>query len=158
MAYRYMIARASTRSVNETPLAEHGVVADWIAQSRIEIDAGRMLVLEAAHKMDCQNAKAAMAEIAMSKIYVPNMALKVLDRAMQTHGGGGICQDFPLARIWAYLRTTRIADGPDEAHIAQLARIELRNAKAMVDKIEAQGEALDKLATLDKAGNCRPRL
>lgn len=153
-----MIARATARMVNETSLAEHGVIADWIARSRIEIDAGRMLVLEAAHKMDCQNAKAAMAEIAMSKIYVPNMALQVLDKAMQTHGAGGICSDFPLARIWAYLRTTRIADGPDEAHIAQLARIQLRSAEATISKLSAQDETVDKLAAMYKTGRARPRL
>lgn len=83
-----------------------------------------MLVLNAAAKIDRFNAKVAMAEIAMAKIYVPTMALGVLDRAIQVHGAGGICQDFPLSRIWAYLRTTRIADGPDEAHVAQLARLE----------------------------------
>lgn len=126
-----MIARANSRQINGSPLSNQGVIADWIARSRIEIDAGRMLVLDAADKIDRGNAKLAMAEIAMSKIFVPNMALTVLDRAIQTHGAGGICQDFPLARIWAYLRTTRIADGPDEAHVAQLARLESRGAKAL---------------------------
>jgi acyl-CoA dehydrogenase len=123
-----MIARANSRHIDRWPLSKQGVIADWIARSRIEIDAGRMLVLDAADKIDRGNAKLAMAEIAMSKIHVPNVALAVLDRAIQTHGGGGICQDFPLARIWCYLRTTRIADGPDEAHVAQLARLESKKS------------------------------
>ncbi|ETI27242.1 hypothetical protein G647_09925 [Cladophialophora carrionii CBS 160.54] len=127
----YLIARANKRMAHEAPLANKGVVADWIARSRIEIDAARLLVLNAADKIDSGNAKDAMSEIAMAKIYVPNVALAVLDRAIQTHGAAGLCQDFPLARIWTYLRTVRIADGPDEAHAAQLARTENKRHRNM---------------------------
>lgn len=120
----YMIARVHQRSPQGKLLAEQGVIQSWIAQSRIDIDAGRLLVCNAADMLDRGNAKSAMVELAVVKIMVPNAALAVLDRAMQAHGGGGLCQDFPLAKTWAYLRTTRLADGPDEAHAAQLARIE----------------------------------
>jgi acyl-CoA dehydrogenase len=119
-----MIARANTRFPFGKPLAEQGVVLDWIAKSRIEIDSSRLMVLNCADKIDKGDAKFARSEIGMCKILVPNMACTVLDRAIQAHGGGGICQDFPLARIWSYLRTTRLADGPDEAHVMQLGKSE----------------------------------
>lgn len=122
----YMIARVHQRTAQGKLLAEQGVIQDWIAKSRIDIDAGRLLVCNAADMLDRGDAKSAMVELAICKIMVPNMACAVLDRAMQAHGAGGLCQDFPLAKIWAYLRTTRLADGPDEAHAAQLARIENR--------------------------------
>jgi acyl-CoA dehydrogenase len=86
--------------VHGAPLADKGLIAAWIAQSRIEIDAARLLILNAADKTDKGNAKEAMSEIAMAKIYVPNVALAVLDKAIQTHGAAGLSQDFPLARIW----------------------------------------------------------
>lgn len=120
----YMIARVHQRTAQGVLLADQGVIKDWIAKSRIEIDAGRLVVCNAADMLDRGEAKEAIVELAICKIMVPNLACAVLDRAMQAHGAGGLCQDFPLAKMWAYLRTTRIADGPDEAHAAQLARIE----------------------------------
>jgi acyl-CoA dehydrogenase len=120
----YMIARVHQRQAQGKLLSEQGVIQDWIAKSRIDIDAGRLLVCNAADMLDRGDAKSAMVELAICKIMVPTMACNVLDRAMQAHGAGGLCQDFPLAKMWAYLRTTRLADGPDEAHAAQLARIE----------------------------------
>jgi acyl-CoA dehydrogenase len=117
--------------VHGAPLADKGLIAAWIAQSRIEIDAARLLILNAADKIDKGNAKEAMSEIAMAKIYVPNVALAVLDKAIQTHGAAGLSQDFPLARIWTYLRTVRLADGPDEAHAAQLAKTENKRHPGM---------------------------
>jgi acyl-CoA dehydrogenase len=102
-----------------------------MAQSRLEIEAGRLLVLNAADKIDRTDAKGAMKDISMAKIYVPNMALGVIDRAIQAHGAAGVCQDFPLARMWAHMRTIRIADGPDEVHLDQLGRVELRRVKEL---------------------------
>jgi len=127
----YMIARVHQRQAQGKMLSEQGVIQDWIAKSRIEIDAGRLLVCNAADMIDRGDSKSALVELAICKIMVPNMACAVLDRAMQAHGAGGLCQDFPLAKIWAYLRTTRIADGPDEAHAAQLARIENKRHKEL---------------------------
>jgi acyl-CoA dehydrogenase len=112
-------------------LSQHGTILDWVAKSRIEIDAGRLLVLNAADKIDRSDAKGAMKDISMAKIYVPSMALGVIDRAIQAHGAAGICQDFPLARMWAHMRTIRIADGPDEVHMNQLGRIEMRRVKEL---------------------------
>jgi acyl-CoA dehydrogenase len=112
-------------------LSQHGTILDWVAKSRIEIDAGRLLVLNAADKIDRSDAKGAMKDIAMAKIYVPSMALGVIDRAIQAHGAAGVCQDFPLARMWAHMRTIRIADGPDEVHMNQLGRIETRRVKEL---------------------------
>jgi acyl-CoA dehydrogenase len=112
-------------------LSEHGSILEWIAKSRIEIDAGRLLVLNAAHKIDTSDAKGALKDISMAKIYVPSMSCTVIDRAVQAHGAGGVCQDFPLARMWANQRTLRIADGPDEVHLNQLGRIESRKVKEL---------------------------
>jgi acyl-CoA dehydrogenase len=103
----YMIARAHQRRAQGKLLADQGVIQNWIAQSRIDIDAGRLVVCNAADMLDRGDAKSAMVELAICKVYVPNMACAVLDRAMQTHGAGGLSQDFPLAKTWAYLRTTR---------------------------------------------------
>lgn len=96
------------------PLAEHGVLLEWVARARIEIDASRLIVLNAAIKIDQKDAKFALREIAEAKIKVPQVALEVIDRAIQAHGAMGVCQDTPLASMWAHLRTLRIADGPDE--------------------------------------------
>lgn len=103
----------------------HGSVMDAVAKSRIEIDAGRALVLKAAESIDRGGAKAALKEIAMAKVYVPEMTCRVIDRAIQAHGAGGIGQDFPLAYMYAASRTLRIADGPDEVHLLQIAKSEL---------------------------------
>lgn len=126
-ALRYMIRRANdpNRKTFNKMLKEHGTILEWIARSRLEIDAGRLLVLAAAHKIDAVGAKGALTEISKAKIECPNVCLRVCDRAMQVHGAEGLSQDTPLARIWAHNRTLRIADGPDEVHINQLARREM---------------------------------
>ena len=124
-ALEAMCARVKTRATFGKPLAEQGVIMEWIADSRIEIDQARLLTMKAAAMMDAAGNKAARAEIAMIKVVAPNMALRVLDRAIQAHGGAGVCGDFELAAAWAHARTLRLADGPDEVHRAAIARIEL---------------------------------
>ncbi len=119
-------ARAKERIAFGKPLAEQGVVIDVIARSRIEIEQARLLTLKAADVMDKHGNKAARAEIAMIKVVAPNMALDVIDRAVQAHGGGGVSGDFGLAYAWAHSRTLRLADGPDEVHRAAVAKGELR--------------------------------
>ena len=119
-------ARAKDRTAFGKTLAEQGVVVDTIARSRIEIEQARLLTLKAADMMDKVGNKAARAEIAMIKVVAPNMALDVIDRAVQVHGGGGVAQDFGLAYAWAHSRTLRLADGPDEVHRAAIAKGELR--------------------------------
>jgi acyl-CoA dehydrogenase len=125
-----MCARVTARVAFGKPLAEQGVIGEWIADSRIEIDQARLLVLHAAEKMDASGNKAARAEIAMIKIVAPNMALRVIDRAIQAHGGAGVAEDFGLAHLYAGARTLRLADGPDEVHRAALAKLELRRQGA----------------------------
>jgi acyl-CoA dehydrogenase len=121
-----MCKRARERSAFGHKLSEHGVIRQYIADSRIEIDQARLLTLKAAHMMDTVGNKAARAEIGMIKVVAPNMALRVIDRAIQVHGGAGVSQDFGLASSWAWARSLRIADGPDEVHRDQIARLELR--------------------------------
>jgi acyl-CoA dehydrogenase len=121
-----LCARAKSRVAFGKPIAEQGVVLDAIARSRMEIEQARLLTLKAAHMMDTVGNKAARAEIAMIKVVAPNMALEVIDRAVQVHGGGGVCEDFGLSYAWAHSRTLRLADGPDEVHRAALAKLELR--------------------------------
>lgn len=139
-ALEYMIARANDtdRKTFGKTLSEHGVILEWIARSRIEIDAARFLVLNAADMIDRTDAKGAMKQIAMAKISVPNMTLAVIDRAVQAHGAAGVSQDFPLARMWAHVRTLRIADGPDEVHLNQLGRTENTRAKEIVARLERE--------------------
>ncbi|KAK3378535.1 acyl-CoA dehydrogenase/oxidase [Podospora didyma] len=119
-------------------LREHGVILEWVAKSRIEIDAARLIVLNAAVKMDEQGPKAALTEIAQAKVLVPQMALTVIDRAVQSFGGAGVSQDTPLANMWAQIRTLRLADGPDEVHLQQMGRNENRRGKAVANKINSQ--------------------
>lgn len=141
IALEWMIARLNDeRKVPfGKPLREHGVLIEWVARSRMEIDAARLVVLNASIKIDNGDAKAALVEIAESKILTPNMALAVIDRAVQAHGAMGVCQDTPLASSWAHLRTLRIADGPDEVHLNQLGRRENRaRAQECIDRIQNQ--------------------
>ena len=107
------------------PLAEQGVVRETIAQCRIEIEQARLITLMAADRMDKRGNKAARAEISMIKVAAPNMALAVIDRAIQAHGAAGVSPDFALAAAWAHSRTLRLADGPDAVHIRAIARHEL---------------------------------
>jgi acyl-CoA dehydrogenase len=120
-----MCRRASSRVAFGKTLAEQGTVRDAIARSRIEIDQARLLVMAAARAIDEGGAKAARKQIAMIKVVAPSMTLAVIDRAIQIHGGAGVCQDFPLAKAWAGVRTLRLADGPDEVHLEAIAKQEL---------------------------------
>jgi len=124
-ALEIMCERVQSRVAFGKPLAEQGTIRADIANSRIEIEQARLLTLKAAHMMDTVGNKAARAEIAMIKIVAPNVALKVLDRAIQAHGGAGVSDDTFLAAAWAGVRTLRLADGPDEVHAESIARFEL---------------------------------
>ncbi len=124
-ALELMCERVLSRTAFGKPLAEQGTIRADIARSRIEIDQARLLTLEAAHKMDTAGNKAARREIAMIKVVAPNVALAVIDRAIQAHGGAGVSQDTFLAGAWAMIRTLRIADGPDEVHVESIAKLEL---------------------------------
>jgi acyl-CoA dehydrogenase len=117
--------RATSRVAFGRPLAAQGVVREWLALSRMEIEQARLLVLKTAWLLDTVGAKGAQTEIAAIKVVVPRMAQQVLDRAIQLHGGGGVSADFPLAQMWAGIRTLRLADGPDEVHLRTVGRREL---------------------------------
>ena len=129
-ALETLIQRGMSRSAFGKPLVEHGVNRHWIAESRMEIDQARLLTLHAARMMDQVGNKAARAEIAMIKVVAPNVALKVIDRAIQMCGGGGVSQDFHLAMAYAHSRTLRLADGPDEVHRETVAKMELKKYAA----------------------------
>jgi len=118
--------RALSRTAFGKTIAEQGVTRQWIAESRMEIDQSRLLTLYAAHMMDTVGNKEARREIAMIKVVAPKMAQKLVDRAIQVHGAGGVSQDFPLAYAYARTRTMRIVDGPDAVHEEAVARLELR--------------------------------
>ncbi len=124
-ALELMCKRASARVAFGKTVAQQTVTQERIAEARIMIEQARLLTLKAAWMMDVAGNKAAKAEIAMIKVVAPNMALQVIDWAMQVHGGAGMCQDFPLAYAWAHARTLRFADGPDEVHRNAIAKIEL---------------------------------
>jgi acyl-CoA dehydrogenase len=125
-ALETMCKRVQSRVAFGKPLAEQGTIRADIAKSRIEIDQARLLTLATAYKMDIEGNKAARAEISMIKVVAPNVALQVLDRAIQAHGGTGVSQDTFLAEAWAHVRTLRLADGPDEVHLETVAKLELR--------------------------------
>jgi acyl-CoA dehydrogenase len=128
VALEKMCARVLSRNAFGKRLAEQGVIREWIADSRIEIDQARLLTLNAAEKMDRFGNKAARMEIAQIKVVAPNVALRVVDRAIQAHGAAGVSKDFGLAHMWAGLRTLRLADGPDEVHRATISKMELLKA------------------------------
>ena len=128
-ALETMCKRVQSRVAFGKPLAEQGTIRAGIAESRMEIEQARLLTLKAAHMMDTVGNKAARVEIAMIKIVTPNVALRVLDRAIQAHGGAGVSQDTFLASSWAMVRTLRLADGPDEVHAESIAKWELAKNK-----------------------------
>ena len=125
-ALETLCQRAISRTAFSKTIAEHGVTRHWIAESRMEIDQARLLTMHAARMMDEVGNKAARAEIAMIKVVAPNVAQKVVDRAIQVCGGGGVSQDFHLAYAYARARAIRLADGPDEVHRETVAKMELR--------------------------------
>ncbi|KAK7935777.1 hypothetical protein PG985_001272 [Apiospora marii] len=146
-ALEWMLMRINDPS--KTPfkkqLREHGVILEWVAKSRIEIDAARLIVLNAAVKMDDLGPKATLKEIAEAKVLVPQTALTVIDRAVQAFGGAGVSQDTPLANMWAQIRTLRLADGPDEVHLQQLGRNENKRGKEVTQKIGGQKQKTEQL-------------
>lgn len=126
-ALELMITRAKSRVAFGKPIAQQGVVMHAIAESRAEIEQARLLVLKTAHMMDTVGNKIARKEISMIKVVAPNMATRVIDRAIQIHGGGGVTSDFPLSYAYGYARALRLADGPDEVHNMSVAKLELRD-------------------------------
>jgi acyl-CoA dehydrogenase len=125
-ALELMCRRVKGRVAFGRPLAEQGVIGEWIAESRVRIEQARLLVLKTAWLMDTVGNRGAHTEIQAIKIAVPSMAEWVIDKAIQAHGAGGVSQDFPLAALWASARSLRLADGPDEVHKRSLAHRELK--------------------------------
>ena len=125
-ALELLCKRAQSRVAFGRPVSDNANIRDWIAEARIDIEMIRLLTLKTAYLMDTVGNKAAQVEIAAIKVAAPNIALKIVDRAIQVHGAGGVTEDFPLAGFWAHLRTLRLADGPDEVHMRAIARQELR--------------------------------
>jgi len=125
-ALEAMCDRVQRRVAFGRALAEQGTIRADIAESRMEIEQARLLTMKAAYLMDTVGNKAARGEIAMIKVVVPRMALRVLDRSIQAHGAAGVCDDFPMAMMWAHSRTIRLADGPDEVHREAIAKLELK--------------------------------
>ena len=126
-ALQLMVKRSMVRAPFGKELARQGVIQEWIAQARIDIEQARLLVLKAAWIIDNQGAKAARKEIAAIKVAVPRMAESIINNAIQAHGGAGVSHDTPLAAMYAGIRTLRIVDGPDEVHLRDIARLELKN-------------------------------
>jgi acyl-CoA dehydrogenase len=131
-ALELMCRRAAERVTFGRPLADRANIQDWIAEARIDIEQTRLLTLKAAWMMDTVGNKAARTEIAAIKVAAPAMALRIVDRAIQVHGGAGVTDDFPLAWAWAHLRTLRLADGPDEVHKRAIAKFELAKYRKAV--------------------------
>ena len=125
-ALEIMCRRVQSRVAFGKPIAEQGTIRADIAKSRMEIEQARLLTLAAAHKMDTAGNKAARAEISMIKVVAPNVALQVIDRAIQAHGAAGVSQDMILAESWAHVRSLRLADGPDEVHMESIAKLEFK--------------------------------
>ncbi|KAG0609553.1 hypothetical protein M758_8G193400 [Ceratodon purpureus] len=126
-----MVKRATQRKAFGKTLAQHGSFAHMLAKSRLDIEQTRLLVLNAAHQLDLHGNKVAKGAIAMAKVAAPNTALRVLDNAIQVHGGGGVSSDFPLSHLWAGARTLRLADGPDEVHLGTIAKLELQRVSRL---------------------------
>ena len=126
-ALELMVNRAKSRVAFGKKISEQGVVMHAIAESRAEIEQARLLVLKTAHMMDTVGNKLARKEISMIKVIAPNMAARIIDRAIQVHGGGGVTSDFPLAYAYGHARSLRLADGPDEVHRMSVAKLELRD-------------------------------
>jgi acyl-CoA dehydrogenase len=135
-----MIDRAQSRVTFGEPVANRANVQDWVAESRIDIEMARLLTLKAAHLMDTVGNKHARIEIAAIKVVAPNVATRVVDRAIQIFGGGGVSDDFPLAKMYAGVRTLRLADGPDEVHRMTIARQEIRRRAVETGRMPAKGE------------------
>jgi alkylation response protein AidB-like acyl-CoA dehydrogenase len=129
-ALELMCTRALARTTFGRPIAEQGVVQDWIAESRVRLEQARLLVLKAAWLMDTVGNKGAHTEIQAIKITVPSTVEWIIDKAIQTYGAAGVSQDTPLAALWAGSRTLRLADGPDEVHKRSLARRELKRYRS----------------------------
>ena len=146
-ALEWMVARMndSSRKTFGKQLNEHGVLLERLARSRLEIDAARLVVLNAAMKIDEVGAKSALKEIAEAKVMAPEVVLAVIDRAIQAFGGAGVSQDTPLANMWAQSRTLRIVDGPDEVHLQQMGKNENKRGKDVRAKIAMQAEATERL-------------
>ncbi|MGV0698561.1 acyl-CoA dehydrogenase family protein [Mycolicibacter sinensis] len=125
-ALELLCRRAQSRVTFGKPVSDNANIRDWIAEARIDIEMIRLLTLKAAYLMDTVGNKAAQVEIAAIKVAAPEIALRIVDRAIQVHGAGGVTEDFPLAGFWAHLRTLRLADGPDEVHKRAIARQELK--------------------------------
>jgi acyl-CoA dehydrogenase len=134
-AFDLMCERAHARTTFGRPLARQGVIREWIAESRIEIEQARLLVLKTAWLMDKAGNKGARIEISAIKVAAPGVAVRVIDRAIQIHGGGGVSNDFPLASMYAGARTLRIADGPDEVHKLSIARRELARYEPQLEPV-----------------------
>jgi acyl-CoA dehydrogenase len=134
-AFDLMCERAHQRVTFGKPLARQGVIREWIAESRIEIEQARLLVLKTAWLMDHAGNKGARIEISAIKVAAPTVAERVIDRAIQVHGGAGVSNDFPLAAMYAAARTLRIADGPDEVHKLSIARRELRRFEPRLEAV-----------------------
>jgi acyl-CoA dehydrogenase len=125
-ALELLCRRAAARETFGAPVATRSNVLDWVAEARIELEMIRLLTLKTAWLIDTVGNKHARTEIAAIKVAAPNVALRIIDRAIQVHGGAGVSDDFPLAMMYAHVRTLRLADGPDEVHKLSIARQELR--------------------------------
>jgi acyl-CoA dehydrogenase len=127
-----MVTRALSRQAFDRPLAAQGVVRQQIAEARMAIEQARLLVLKTAWLIDTAGVSAARSEVAAIKVVVPRVACQVIDDAIQVHGGAGVCQDTPLAAMYAGARTLRIADGPDEVHVRSVGRAEIDRVAATI--------------------------
>jgi acyl-CoA dehydrogenase len=130
-ALQMMVERANSRVAFGGPLADQGSIQEWVAESRIEIEQARLLTLKAAAMIDQGGAKSAKTEIAAIKVIAPRVACNVIDRAIQVHGGLGVCDDIPLARMYGWQRALKIFDGPDQVHLRSIARWELKRPRAV---------------------------